>query len=509
MLDVAEEGVWDWNLETGFLFYSPRCAEELGFSATEIANTFEAWHAIIHREDLPGLVGHVNEHLAGNVPLFEREYRLRHKDGHYSWFVARGRVVKRDASGKPLRMIGAHKDISHWRKTEEELRHAKEEAQAASAAKTAFLANVSHEIRTPMSAIMGYADLLQEPGLPEKKRREFVQIIRRSGRHLMGLMNSFLDLTKIESGKVEPDWTTCALAALLEEVTVLVQARRARKHLTFGTSVQEGMPPQLLTDPTRLRQILMNLLDNAVKFTRKGSVSLHVCRAAGEDGGSAKRICFDVIDTGIGMTAAQAARIFEPFVQADSSTTRRFGGTGLGLSISRHLAHLLGGDIEVRSTAGQGSQFTLWIPLEAAPRNVEPEPAGTSRAAARLAGRILVVEDGEDMQLLLEHVLSRAGGTVEIATDGHEGLHKATRQCQTGSPFDLILMDLQMPGMDGHAATRELRRRGIKTPIIALTAAAMAANIRESTAAGCDDFLCKPVEPQRLIELVGQWLRPA
>jgi CheY-like chemotaxis protein len=288
---------------------------------------------------------------------------------------------------------------------------------------------------------------------------------------------------------------------------MLLQARAREKQLAFSVTLDQRMPPRLTTDPTRLRQILVNLLDNAVKFTPAGSVSLHVRRSFGQRAGWGEYLCFDVVDTGIGITAEQFARLFEPFVQADTSTTRQYGGTGLGLAISRHLARLLGGDIEARSTPGQGSQFTLWIPLDAGPdkSHGDSAPAGPTLAAAPLTARILVVEDSPDMQMLLEHILTRAGATVQIAADGHEGLERAMAAFRQNAPFDLILMDLQMPGMDGCAVTRALRAQSIQTPIIALTAAAMDTNVRESAAAGCDGFLCKPIDPESLRALVRRW----
>jgi PAS domain S-box-containing protein len=497
-LTATTEGIWDWNLETDHLFSSPQVAAQLGYDPAKVPPALEFWNSVTHPDDVAESMRHLTDHLAGKTPYFECEYRMRHKDGRYIWFLGRAQVVKRDAAGKPLRLVGAHTDITRRRASQEELRRAKEAAQAGSDAKSAFLANVSHEIRTPLTAILGYAELLRDQDLSPEKRMQWVEVIRRNGQHLVSLISGLLDLAKIEAGKVNVQRAPCDLSQLASELAVLFRPQAAAKGLRFQMAVPERLPA-LLTDATLLRQILANLLDNAVKFTPRGeSVMLRMALA---DSG---QIVFEVIDTGIGIAPEQLPKLFQPFVQADESTTRRFGGTGLGLAISRRLARVLGGEIQVRSALGQGATFTLSLPLESAATPETKVPAQPSQPLP--ACRILLAEDGIDNQLLISHILEKHGAAVDLANDGSEAIRKAILAQADNQPYDLILMDIQMPGTDGNAATRLLRTKNIRTPIIALSAAAMAQNREQSLAAGCDDFLIKPIEPETLLEAIRRWL---
>ena len=405
-LDATDEGVFDLNLTTGRLMMSPRVAEHLGLAPWEMEETIAYLNSITHPDDLAGVMAQFGEFVAGKISNFEGEYRLRHKDGHYIWFMGRAKVVKHDAAGNALRVVGTHIDITKRKEAEETLQRAKEAALDASEAKSAFLANVSHEIRTPLTSILGFADMLRESDLAPEKRQQYIDIIRQSGQHLMSLINSLLDLSKIEAGKIEADRINCTVDQVVEEVASTLRARALGKKLGFaleGTAGEAGSgePVRLITDPTRLRQILANLLDNAIKFTPPGGrVTLRVRRQAN---GVGERICFDIIDTGIGITAEQQSRLFHPFVQADSSTTRQYGGTGLGLAISRRLARVLGGEIEFKATGGPGggSCFTLWLPLEHARAltGVPSAPQAAAPPAPTLHARILLVEDSPDIQL--------------------------------------------------------------------------------------------------------------
>jgi PAS domain S-box-containing protein len=395
------------------------------------------------------------------------------------------------------------------------LQEAKARADAANVAKSEFLANMSHEIRTPMSAILGYADLLLDPDQSPRDRMDCVQTIRRNGQHLLAVINDILDISKIEAGRMTIEQIECSPARIVTDVASLMRQRAIDKSLAFDVEYVGPIPRTIRSDPTRLRQILANLIANAIKFTESGGVRLVVKLADPADAPS-PRLRFEVIDTGVGLTAEQQARLFQPFTQADTSTTRRFGGTGLGLAISQRLARMLNGEIAVQSAPNEGSSFLLTIrtgPLEGVELIENPHEALTEEAAApeaevrkaatRLNGRILLAEDGPDNQRLIAFHLRRAGADVTIAENGQVACEKAAGAEAARVPFDLILMDMQMPVLDGYAATAALRERGYTGPIIALTAHAMAAERNKCLEAGCDDFVSKPISSEKLIALVA------
>lgn len=392
------------------------------------------------------------------------------------------------------------------------------QAQMANATKSEFLADMSHEIRTPMTAILGFADVLLESsaiGTAPPEWNEVVKTIKSSGAHLLNLINNILDLSKIEAGKMSIERIACSPCQVLAEVISLMGARARSKGLLLKTEYDGPIPETIHTDPTRLRQILFNLMANAIKFTEAGSVSLIVSLV---ENGSNPKLQFDVADTGIGLTANERTRLFESFIQADVSTARRFGGTGLGLTISRRLAQMLGGNIfVVDSQPGVGTRFRATVatgPLDGVRMLVDPVSATTLKQEpikmaskpqqeAALSGiRVLLVEDGPDNQRLISYVLKKAGATFAVAENGLMAI-QAVRDAS--EPFDVILMDMQMPVMDGYEATRTLRRQGYLRPIVALTAHAMAEDRNKCLHAGCDDYATKPIERSRLIQQVADW----
>jgi PAS domain S-box-containing protein len=384
-------------------------------------------------------------------------------------------------------------------------------AEASSQAKSEFLANMSHEIRTPMTAILGFSEILME-SVTDSQQLDAIRTVRLNGEHLLQVINDVLDLSKIEAGKLEVECTTCSPCQVLADVVAMMEPRARAKEISLEVEYADLMPKTIRSDPTRLRQILINLTGNAVKFTKTGEVRL-VSRLLGAESSSPK-LQINVIDTGIGMTEEQVARLFVPFQQADTSTTRKYGGTGLGLVISRRLTQKLGGDIVVESKPGNGTKFTVTIDTGALddvdfidnPTGVKKPLESNAYPVARnsqLDCRVLLAEDGPDNQRLVTFLLEKAGAEVVQAENGLVAHDLALDAQDTRSPFDVILMDMQMPVMDGYEATRQLRNDGYAGPIVALTAHAMSTDQEKCLAAGCDAYMTKPIHREKLISLLS------
>ncbi|MFN0011581.1 MAG: ATP-binding protein [Phycisphaerales bacterium] len=401
-------------------------------------------------------------------------------------------------------------------------RIAEEQARSASSAKSAFLANMSHEIRTPLTAILGFAGLLAADDAAPAERAQHAHTIERNGEHLLALISDVLDISKIEAGHMTVESLPVSPVGLAGEVVQLLGSRAGAAGVLLATEFNWPLPETIPSDPVRLRQILVNLIGNAIKFTPKGRV---VISLSAEEGEGARLLRIRVRDNGIGMTHEQAARLFASFQQADTSTTRRFGGTGLGLSISRQLARLLGGDITVTSRAepqpDHGSVFEVALPVPPGSRLIsaalESTPAQRAPMAidtAALAGlRVLVVDDGPDNQRLLRLLLTKSGAVVEIAVDGRKGVDAAMAAVEAGAGFDVVFMDMQMPVLDGYAATTELRARHYSGAVVGLTANIGAGERDRCLHAGCTEYLAKPLDRRLLVEtcrrVASQHARPA
>ncbi len=387
--------------------------------------------------------------------------------------------------------------------TNRALEAARATAVAAAQAKSEFLTNMSHEIRTPMIAILGAAELLREDALAEAERKRELDSIEGEGRHLLTMLGDILDLSSIESGRLLVEQHDCATRELFEEVVAEHAPGATHKGLTLSVRCGDSVPEALRTDPTRLKQILGHLVSNAIKFTESGTVRLE-CDMESALGG-AQRLQIVVNDTGIGITPEQRNRLFEAFAPGDGSLTRRHGGNGLGLALSRRLAHVLGGDLDVESTCGKGSCFTLSLPCPVVSESTK-SAASNSRGSETLSGRILLVEDVPATQRLYSLYLQRAGATVDVASNGEEGADRALAAMKSGRCYDVVLMDMQMPVCDGYTATRRLREAGYARPIVAVTAHALAGDRERCIEAGCDDYLAKPVDRERLVSTSRDWI---
>ncbi len=399
-------------------------------------------------------------------------------------------------------------------KAQEELTLAKDVAEAANRFKTAFFANISHEIRTPLTAINGFAELLLESDRSDDQRREDAHVIRRNGEHLLTLINDILDLSKIEAGKMSVDRILCCPAKVTGEVASMLRHRAEEKGLTLDVTFDGPIPKLIRTDPSRLRQVLINLVANAIKFTREGGVRLNVSVTPSFKAAH-PLLQIKITDTGIGIPPERQASLFQPFVQGDASITRQYGGSGLGLAISRHFARALDGDISATSEQGRGSTFTLTVgtgSLIDVAVHEHPEEAmqaldNFAGPRVRITGSVLVAEDGIDNQALIAAKLRETGLKVEIADNGQIACEKALAATSRGTPFDLILMDVQMPVMDGFTATITLRGKGYRAPIIALTANAMERDRTKLLDAGCNDFVTKPIQMEKLFKAIGRYLK--
>ncbi|MCY4638211.1 MAG: ATP-binding protein [Acidobacteria bacterium] len=501
------DGIWYWDVERQDQeWMSPRFKELFGYRDDEIPNTSTWWQANIFPEDRNVALDNFAKHLADPNHPYDQIVRYRHRDGGTVWVRCRGLAVRNDR-GEPIRLLGCHTDVTALKRAEEdlrrqtaELRDARDAAERANRAKSTFLANVSHEIRTPLNAVIGTAELLADTGLTPVQH-DHLAAVRESAEALLDIINDILDYSKIEAGRLQSEQQPFQLRKRLDNLVKSLAPRLHGRPVTLSTDVAGDVPDTLLGDARLLRQVLANLLSNAIKFTARGTIEL--CVQAQESTGDTVTLRFEVADTGIGIPADKQRVIFEEFVQADASTTRRYGGTGLGLAIASRLVDALDGRIGLESEPGTGSTFHFTARFGRAAADAVEAPRDREPIVELRPLRVLLVEDSVANQRVATGMLEKAKHTVRVAADG-----AAAVEACGAERFDVVLMDLQMPRMDGYDATRTIRRReqeqGLaRTPIVALTARASMGNEALCLSAGFDGYLPKPYRSRELLDAIA------
>ena len=494
----TQDGLWELEADGATAWCSPRIGELLGYAGEELASDTNFMRQLLHPDDIAAVAAATQAHFAQESP-YDVEVRLRTRSGDYRWYRARA-IAERDLSGHPLRLSGSLQDVTDARAAREELMRATEAAEAANQAKSEFLANVSHEIRTPMNGIIGMTGLMLDTAL-DRTQRDYAETIRSSADSLLIVINDILDFSKIEAGKLDIEAIELDLRGNVEDVGAMMAFQAAAKNLELVVHVHPQLPDRVIGDPQRVRQCLINLVGNAIKFTRSGEIVIEV-RTLGQRDGKVE-IQFEVRDTGIGIAPQTLQTLFQPFVQADSSTTRHFGGTGLGLSIVRRLVDMMEGQVGVSSEVGKGSTFWFTLALEpvapAAPETLDP---------GRLGRRVLVVDDNETNRRVLAGQLMHAGYEVSLASRAGEALQMLRQALGDNHPFEVVLADYQMQDMDGAALGERINADPYlsRARVVILTSMDRHGDIRRFASLGFAGYLTKPVRARELFECMDRVL---
>ncbi len=504
-LDIAmragNAAPWRWNPDVQELVADPILNRLFGFD--EDAEVGMAQYLERIDADYREVVSNAVQEAINEGASYSQEYKVNLPSGEVRWLQARGQGVL-DETGKPSDFFGFIVDVTDRHQFQETLEAARAAAEAANASKSTFLANMSHEIRTPMTAILGYIDLISE-SVHDDETRKHIRTVRRNGDFLLDIINDILDLSKIEAGKLDISAEVFSPDRLVEDVHSIMAVRAKEKGLEFSVQYKAKLPPLLLSDVKRIRQVLINLVGNAIKFTPQGSVRMVIDYTDNE-------LHFDVVDTGIGMTDRQVKNLFQPFSQGDGNVNREFGGTGLGLAISLRLAEMLGGGITVESELARGSKFSVRIAAKQAEGQTEQNSAQIKRQAnsngpVKLDCEVLVVDDRRDIRFLSKTLLQQAGASVDEAEDGNIAIEMVEARLNQGDVYHLIMLDMQMPHRDGYSTARSLRQLGYAGPIIALTADAMQGDMSRCIDAGCNDYLSKPIDKNVMLQMVQQYVK--
>ena len=507
LADAIPHIVWKAKVDGTLEYFNKVWTDYTGL--TQEQSIGSGWQNSIHPSDLNPFLKLWIQSMANNQP-FEAEARIRDTKNEMKWHWIHAVPEIRD--GTVISWLGTCTNVHERKMNAEQLNLAQREAVEANLAKTHFLANMSHEIRTPMSAILGFTELMQRPSQTEEERVHCISTIHRNGKQLLAIIDEILDISKVETGHLDVEHIEVNVISMLNEIKSLLSVQTERKGLEFKFQFAGKVPELICTDPTRLRQIIMNVIGNAIKFTEKGIVTVTASWKGLVNESSEGLFKIRVSDTGVGIEQTHVERLFQPFAQVDSSTTRRFGGTGLGLALSRKLAQALGGNVFLTKTeAGKGSTFEVEVAVKSLQETrwvndlIQPEQADKIKKAFQnekevLRGvNILLVDDAPDNQTVIGLFLGLAGAHVEYADNGAEGVEKAM-----AGNYNVVLMDIQMPYVDGYEATRRLRKQGYSKPIIALTAHALKEERDRCLSVGCTDHFTKPIDHAKLISLVNQ-----
>ncbi|MBI1247798.1 response regulator [bacterium] len=516
-LAVAEAnvGLWWWDRHLNFVYLSEHFQQMLGLSPDQLPSNVDQWLERIHEEDRDTLSGTIDIHFSRDAERFQTECRIRHADGRYQWYTLSGHLRSDDHSRSMI--LGSAVDVTKKKEAEIELAQANKRAQSANQAKNEFLTNMSHNLRTPLNAILGHTDLLRDIST-EPMALESIDSISRNGQELMQLLDDILELSSIETVHPAAHLEKTSIRELLQGISQSFQPHAISKQLTLNVRIDPGVPQQVFADSARTRQVLSRIIENAIKFTPEGEVALD----ASFHRFPVPTLQLIVRDTGIGIPASRMETIFEPFCQADNSTSRRHQGCGLGLSICRRVVEVLGGTLEIESEVGQGTSVIIRLPVEVPALTTTSLPSQLTQSARKplpnLDGyQVLLVEDGHDNQVVLTTFLKKAGAEVTLAENGQEAvdwIFNRRREMEAAgnkpdSGVDVVLMDMQMPVMDGYHASRLLREYHFAKPIIALTAHALKGDRERCLESGCDDYFTKPINRANLLEIVQKYAQHA